>query len=150
MAELTVKIKVIFGKVYAENHVGKALIGEGYDVLVGFISELTKGSKEPVDVETVIGEWVNKMPEINAPIDVVVRVRDDFDFGERKVEYYVTQEYIIENYISKLPEVAVMEPIIEAPEPELPPYRPKLYSYDKRRKFCQKNNWNRIRSRCFK
>lgn len=150
MAELTVNVAVIIGKVYVENRKGKALVGEGFDVLMALLVKLNDGKETPQSIETRVGEWVKKLPDITAPIGIIIRVSDDFDFGDMEVEYYLTEEYIAEHFLSNIPKLIDYTPIPKPPKQEVPAYKSKCHPYDKRRKFCQKGFWNRIRSRCFK
>lgn len=151
MAEIEHKISLKVGKVYAENHIGRALIGEGFDALERFIEELAESNaevnNEPVSAEQIVKRLSEVYPEIECEVGIIIRVRDDFDFGDREVYYYQPMPIRIEDI--KMPEMVDCSYLLITPKTPPPPYVPKLHSYDKRRKYSGKAYWNRIRSRLF-
>jgi hypothetical protein len=142
MAKLEYTVRAHIGKVYAENHFGRALIGEGVGAIEALARELVV---EPARVDAFIEEFNKHFPEPDCPIDIVVRVDDGFDFGDREVQVYNTHTFRIDDV--KLPELIDCSVVMERPEVPPPPYRPKLLAYDKRRNYSKKGGWNRIRSR---
>lgn len=147
MAELEYKISVKVGKVYAYKREGiRKLIGEGYDCLCKFLYEINKGRISPATIQTRLEDNFKRLaPDAEEhTIDIGVWVDDDtFDSI-----LFADTEGIRVMEMCKLPEIEFI-PLVEAPEPPVPPYRSKLLAYDKRRNYSKKSYWNRIRSRLF-
>ena len=133
MAELTFNIKTQICKVYAYNPTrGRKLIGEGYDFLCNFLYEINEGKYSLASIEAKLeadAERIAPNTEM-VSIDVCVSV-DTVTYDQIECREL---EHAVVHIMSKLPDVIDFIPLVEAPEPPVPPYRSKLLACDKRRK----------------
>lgn len=149
MAELTFNIKLQIGKVYAYNPLrGRKCVGEGYKSLCKFIYDVNDGKLSPSEIETKLEAHAQRIaPDTELQtVDVCVQI-DTETYDAIEVAEMENQVYVL----TKLSEPPLIDfiPLVEAPEPPVPPYRSKLHAYNKRRNYSKKSYWNRIRSRLF-
>jgi hypothetical protein len=149
MAEVIFNVKAQIGKVYAYNPSrGRKCVGDGYKCLCKFIYDVNKGKLPYSEIEARIeasAESLAPDTELQS-VDVLVKI-DTETYDAIEVAELPNHVYVLTR--PHLPEVMECVPLVEAPEPPVPPYRSKLHAYNKRRNYSKKSYWNRIRSRLF-
>ena len=81
----------------------------------------------------------------------IIPFEDIIAWSEDICEPKVFEVKAFTDFKEALEKVTYLEsPVIEPAKEPAPKYQSKLHKYDKRRNFGSKNQWNRIRSRCFK
>ena len=132
-------ISGVVGTVVLATDGGYKEVGYGFDEMMKLSYELYGDRVTKEKWLDCIEAHLMKMPEgFEADFRVVLL---DIEYAKA----YVPMKFVLKDF--KLPEIRYVN-ILEEPEREIPPYRPKMKPFDKRRNFKPKNFWNRIRSRC--